>query len=645
MSSRLATCATRAVLHQTAQRGLARSASAAAVRRATPASSSRPSACKTSSIRLYSVAATHATPATEAALPPTLRELLRLHDGSESPPAKKRVHAWVHSVRSHRKVSFLSLTDGTLPADVHLQAVVPSELLSNASTAGDDGPASAGSAIGPGTAVRLVGELVQSRGNQQAVELKVESLEVLGGCEAATYPLANPQQLTSDTIRKLAHLRARTRRFAAVLRSRHALLRGLEGWFDSQDFLRVTTPIMTSSDCEGAGEVFQVIADSDAAQVFAGQLSREGQESSGPLTSAPELAKDLTSFFSNTSTYLTVSAQLHLEAVTALAHPRTYTIAPAFRAEGSATSRHLGEFWMCEAEVAWIDTDSPEQPGRALEQTMAVCEQSVKAALRSALGTSTAETSTAPDRHHDADFLHAAESEATGKAEVQSLRHISAETTAPWPKITYSRAIELLMARHQSGSSPFFSIEPVWGQSLASEHERWLASEEGPWKDRADFGEAPQGGPVFVTDFPAEVKAFYMRVNSDSITEDPETRTVACFDLLVPRVGELAGGSVREEREAVLRTRMEEFGLTHSNGGLRSPAALGQLDPSSGSASDGEYPVSRSLDWYARDVRRFGCAPHGGFGIGVERLVSWVTGTESVRDCIPFPRTKGAVRF
>ncbi|KAE8220515.1 hypothetical protein CF319_g5966 [Tilletia indica] len=601
-------------------------------------------------------------------LPPTLRELLRSHSkdssGSIVEGQKHRVHAWVRFVRSHRKVSFLALTDGTLPADEVLQAVVPTEMLPQASpssstaeaattssesksnTSRRDGPRDGshgtGTTLGPGSAVRLVGELVPSKGSGQAVELKVESLEVLGRCEAGTYPLAMPQQLTSETVRRLAHLRARTLRFAAVLRSRHALLRGLENYFDNHDFLRVTTPIMTSSDCEGAGEVFQVIADSDAAQVFAGQLSREGQESSGPI-SAVQIAKDLSGFFSSCSTYLTVSSQLHLEAITALAHPRTYTIAPAFRAEGSATSRHLSEFWMCEAEVAWIDADDTATPSKALEQTMSVCEASVKAALRTAVGSASASPSSSSssdngDRTRDSDFLHDASSRTSddGKIEVDSLRHYADEDTAPWPRITYAQAIERLQQRHRADpSSAFFSIEPVWGQGLASEHERWLASEHGPWKDRSDFSQAPKGGPVFVTDFPAEVKAFYMRVNGDS-SKASSDRTVACFDLLVPRVGELAGGSVREEREDILRARMHEYGLsTHSK-----DLAEGEGDP-----FQEKQPVARNMDWYARDLRRYGCAPHGGFGIGVERLVSWATGTESVRDCITYPRTTGAVRF
>ncbi|KAK0559158.1 asparaginyl-tRNA synthetase [Tilletia horrida] len=661
--------------------------------------------------RAHSTSAAEAEAAAAAAarrgraqLPPTLRELLRAYGdaaaqksssnrssedsggggggggGGAQAHAQVQVHAWIRSVRSHRKVSFLTLTDGTLPGDEVLQAVVPTELLlAAAGGATDSGSGSAGgNGLSAGSAVRLAGMLVPSRGSGQAVELKVDSLEVLGRCDAATYPLAMPQQLTPETVRRLAHMRARTLRFAATLRSRHALLRGLEGWFDNHDFLRVTTPIMTSSDCEGAGEVFQVLADSDAAQVFAGQLSREGQESSGP-TSPTQLSKDLTAFFSHTATYLTVSSQLHLEAITALAHPRTYTIAPAFRAEGSATSRHLSEFWMCEAEVAWIDNgigtsggeDASSEPARALEQTMEVCEQAVKGALRAALGLAEASERAA----RDADFLHQSshhnerseEGAIVEGAEVQDLRHYAAEDTAPWPRITYTRAIELLQERHQRGSASGagpFSIEPVWGQGLASEHERWLASEEGPWGARSDAGQARRrGGPVFVTDFPSSVKAFYMRVNSGRAgsvaaaaaaaqgegTEGEEERTVACFDLLVPRVGELAGGSVREEREDVLRERMREFGLGHTGEGHLSHATHHGDDHSgqqSGASHQQHHPVApRSLDWYARDLRRYGGAPHGGFGIGIERLVSWATGTESVRDCIPFPRTTGAVRF
>ncbi|KAK0550429.1 asparaginyl-tRNA synthetase [Tilletia horrida] len=582
-----------------------------------------------------------ATSSDASALPITLRALLDTQEGAVDISKPQHVHAWVRSVRSHRKVSFLTLTDGTLSGDEVLQAVVPTEMLSTSApekTGGgklgaknSDGSTSN---VTPGAAVKLLGELVPSKGAGQKMELKVSALDVLGSCEAATYPLATPQQLTQETLRRLAHLRVRTSKFAAILRSRHSLLRGLESWFDDQDFLRVTTPIMTSSDCEGAGEVFQVVADSDVSQphTVAGIGKPEaGQE--------PTL-RDSSSFFSGSPSFLTVSSQLHLEAITALSHPRTYTIAPAFRAERSATSRHLSEFWMCEAEVAWLDVQ--EASGRkALEQTMMVCEQSVRSALRTALGNASSGTISST-RGGDLEYLHkldGANSE-TDDGPVASLRHFASPDTTPWPRITYAEAIQLLKSQHKSSSSGFFSIEPVYGDGLASEHEKWLASGDGLWKQRQDSAKAKHGGPVFVTNFPAAVKAFYMRANPKFPGEEAET--VACFDLLVPRVGELAGGSVREERERILEERMRKMGLSSEVDETSQSSSQTSASPTD--EGDASVPT-QGLEWYTRDLRRYGGAPHGGFGIGIERLVSWVTGVESVKDCIPFPRTTGAVRF
>jgi asparaginyl-tRNA synthetase len=342
-----------------------------------------------------------------------------------------------------------------------------------------------------------------------------------------------------------------------------------------EDFVRVTAPIITSSDCEGAGEVFRIVADADAADA---EPQRDASTASADAASAAPHAKP--GFWSGLPAYLTVSAQLHLEA---LAHglARVWTTGPSFRAEGSATNRHLAEFWMCEAEMG------TSGGAGALDEVMTAAEGCIRAAMRSVLGEGAPSPRT-ERAQADARFL-------VGDEDMLAVLRDIASSAEPWERITYDEAMRRLMTRHMTAA---FAVPPCWGDQLASEHERWLAV----------------GGPLFVTDYPATGKPFYMRVNEAE--QGTARQTVACFDLLVPRIGELVGGSLREERADVLQARMRELGV--AEGPLR---------------------------WYVHDLRRFGCAPHGGFGLGVERLLSWVTETENLRDCVTFPRTKGPVRF
>ncbi|KAG6336386.1 hypothetical protein ID866_2706 [Astraeus odoratus] len=468
------------------------------------------------------------------ALPPTIRQLLSSEQG---PATKVDVHGWIKSVRRQKNVTFAVINDGSCPSG--LQAVL-SNTVSNQL-----------SGLTNGASVRVSGSLVESRGRGQARELQVDSIAVLGECDPETYPIQK-QALPVDYLRDHAHLRARTDTNASVLRLRDSLMKALQRFYEKHDFCYVHTPILTSSDCEGAGETFRVVPSSTAPPDASG--------------APPDSSESHSSEFFSKPAYLTVSSQLHLEAL-ASSLSRVYTLSPCFRAERSQTNRHLAEFWMLEAEWAWTrDVDD-------------VCGL-VKACIKDALTLGNNE-----------EERRALVKGVPGYAE--RLHHLEdAASPKPWPRMTYTEAVKELERYSSSSESKAhpFQYEPKWGHALQSEHERWLS-------------EVLVGGPVFVTDYPTSLKPFYMRSNDDG-------ETVACFDLLVPHVGELVGGSLREERMDLLRSRMKAAGLD---------------------TEGDEYA------WYL-DLRRFGGAPHGGFGLGFERLVSWVSGIDNVRECVAMPR-------
>ncbi|KAI0051374.1 asparaginyl-tRNA synthetase [Auriscalpium vulgare] len=440
-------------------------------------------------------------------LGPTIRQVL----ASQPTEEVIQVHGWVRSVRLQKRVAFAMIHDGTCAQSLQVVFADPHlpQRLTN------------------GTSVRLTGRLTTSPGPGQAIELLADSLDVVGECDPALYPIQK-QALSVEYLRDHAHLRARTEAPGAVLRLRDQATRTLHDYFADLDFTYAHTPIITSNDAEGAGETFRL----------------------APVAAAHAHAP--TEFFGKPS-FLTVSSQLHLEAL-AHAVSRVWTLSPCFRAERSQTSRHLAEFWMLEAE--WAFTDS-------LDSLTSVVEGAVKRVLS----------------------VDSADRQLLWKGR-DSAALDAAAGGAPWARMSYREAVAALQA---SGAA--FEFAPKWGRSLASEHERWLA-------------EAHVGGPVFVTDYPAALKPFYMRRNADE-------ETVACFDLLVPGVGELAGGSLREERPDLLALALEEHDLD--------PAAYG---------------------WYA-ELRKYGGAPHGGFGMGFERLISWLGGIDNVRECIPMPRWAG----
>ena len=397
-----------------------------------------------------------------------------------------------------------------------------------------------------------------------------------------TYPIQK-KALSTEYLRDNAYLRARTGHIAAMLRLRDQVSRSLTQFFEvcpsnltlihrltfekSQGFTYMHTPIITGNDCEGAGEAFRI----------APLLS----STSDPLACPSE-------FFSRAA-YLTVSHQLHLESFTT-ALSRVYTLSPCFRAERSMTGRHLAEFWMLEAE--W---------------NLATCFDSVEEIC--AFLESLIRSSVDLDSPEIAKLWSERDGGGLQSKDYQMFRS-ALDSAQPWSRVTYAEAIELLRAAHAKGRC--FEYEPKWGESLSSEHERWLA-------------ETHVGGPVFVTNYPVGLKPFYMRVSEDG-------KTVACFDLLVPRIGELVGGSVREERLDVLTKRMRDHGL------LRELACTGEEDAATNSGED--FANDSTYKWYA-DLRRYGGAPHGGFGLGFERLVSWVSGIDNVKECIGMPRWTG----
>lgn len=457
---------------------------------------------------------------------------------------------WVQGwVRTFRNDQFIALNDGSCLGN--LQLVIDR----------DGTPEATRKRITTGAAISVKGVLEASQGKGQATELKVAELEILGDADPEIFPIQMKRH-TMEFLREKAHLRFRTSTFGAVFRVRHALNFAVHRFFTERGFFQMHTPIITGSDAEGAGEMFQVTT-LDLSQV--------------PKTAdgAVNFAED---FFGKTAN-LTVSGQLEAE-LGAMALGQVYTFGPTFRAENSNTSRHLAEFWMIEPEVAFAD----------LASNMALAEACLKSVLRDVLS----------QCDEDLAFLENREVEAE-KLLPQDQRHdtplrarLQAVVDAPFQHVTYTEAIELL-----KNSKPFkknkFKYPVEWGVDLQSEHERWLVEQH-------------FNGPVIITDYPAAIKAFYMRQNDDG-------KTVAAMDVLVPGIGEIIGGSQREERLERLQAKCAEFNIPEDH------------------------------VWWYLDTRRFGSAIHSGFGMGFERLVMYVTGMTNIRDVIPFPRTPQNAEF
>jgi asparaginyl-tRNA synthetase len=449
--------------------------------------------------------------------------------------AEVTVTGWVRTRRDSKGgFSFIEISDGSCLAGIQ---VVADQSLPNYE--------SEVRRLVTGCCVRVKGELRESPGKGQAVEVLARAIEVHGWVEEPdAYPLQKKRH-SMEFLREVAHLRPRSNTFGAVARVRNCLALATHEFFQERGFICLHAPIITSSDCEGAGELFTVSAlDID------------------DLPRRPDGTVDFAQDFFGRRTSLTVSGQLAAEAY-ACALTNVYTFGPTFRAENSNTSRHLAEFWMIEPEMAFCDQ----------EGNMELAEQFIKHLFRAALERS-------PE---DMAFFN----KWIDKTAIETLEHI---VESQFERLTYTEAVEIL---EDSGRQ--FEFPVAWGHDLQSEHERFLT--EHHFKK-----------PVIVRDYPKDIKPFYMRVNDDG-------RTVAAMDVLVPKTGEIIGGSQREERRDILEQRMRECGLDAA-----------------------DY-------WWYLDLRRYGTVPHSGFGLGFERTIQFVTGMANIRDVIPFPRTPKSAEF
>lgn len=441
------------------------------------------------------------------------------------------VQGWVKTLRDSKAFAFIELNDGTYFKNLQ---VVCDETLANFKDV---------TKISIGSSLTVTGQLTLTPGMKQPFELKAESVVVEGLC-AADFPLQKKRH-TFEYLRTISHLRARTNTFSAVFRIRSLAAQSIHRYFHDRGFVYVHTPIITTSDAEGAGEMFQVTTL---------DLDKLPRDEKGNL----EYKED---FFGKHAS-LTVSGQLNGEAF-CMAFRNIYTFGPTFRAENSNTPRHAAEFWMIEPEIAFAD----------LEDDMALQEDMIRTIISDILREAPEELA----------FLN----QFVDKTLIERLEHVR---DSEFARCTYTEAINLLLAADRK-----FEYPVKWGMDLQTEHERWLTEEH--------FRR-----PVFVYDYPKDIKAFYMRLNDDG-------KTVAAVDLLVPGVGEMVGGSQREERPEVLDRRMEELGMD-----------------------------KEAYSWYA-DLRRYGSVKHAGFGIGFERLIMYLTGMSNIRDVLPFPRTVGNAEF
>jgi asparaginyl-tRNA synthetase len=445
------------------------------------------------------------------------------------------VRGWVRTRRDSKAgLSFVNLSDGSCFDAI--QVVAPAELANYESEV---------KKLTAGCAVVATGALVASQGQGQGFELQAKTVEVVGWVEdPETYPI-QPKAHSLEFLREVAHLRPRTNLFGAVTRIRHCLAQAVHRFFHERGFYWINTPIISTSDAEGAGQMFRI--------------------STLDLTNLPRDAQggiDFSKDFFGKEAFLTVSGQLNVEGY-CLALSKVYTFGPTFRAENSNTARHLAEFWMIEPEVAFAD----------LNDNANLAEAFLKYLFETVLA----------ERADDMQFI-------VERVEKTAISRLEAFLAAPFERIDYTDAVKLLQ---KSGHKFDFPVE--WGLDLQTEHERWLTEQH-------------VGRPVVVTNYPEHIKSFYMRLNDDG-------KTVAAMDVLAPGIGEIIGGSQREERLEVLDQRIAKFGL----------------DPS-------------HYQWY-RDFRRYGTVPHAGFGLGFERLVVYVAGLSNIRDAIPFPRTPGHATF
>ncbi|PQO26852.1 asparagine--tRNA ligase [Blastopirellula marina] len=444
-----------------------------------------------------------------------------------------KLEGWVRTRRDSKAgFSFIELNDGSCMGNI--QVVADGNLANYESEV---------KKLSPGCSVRVLGEIVASQGKGQTTEVQASEVHVYGWADVETYPLQKKRH-TMEKLREWAHLRTRTNTFGAVFRVRNCVSRSIHNFFQERGFLYVHTPIITASDCEGAGEMFKVTTlDLEAPPKADGKV-------------------DYTQDFFERPSFLTVSGQLEGE-IFATSLGNVYTFGPTFRAENSNTSRHLAEFWMVEPEMAFVD----------LEGNMQVAEDFIKRIISDVLN----------DCGEDLQFFN-------DRIDDTVLSTLTSMADSEFLRVSYTDAIDILL---KSGQKFDYKVE--WGTDLQSEHERFLT-------------EVHFKRPVILHDYPRSIKPFYMRCNEDG-------KTVRAMDVLAPKVGEIIGGSQREERLDVLEQRMQEQGLN--------PA---------------DY-------WWYLELRKYGTIPHSGFGLGLERILQFITGMGNIRDVIPFPRTPGSAEF
>ena len=467
------------------------------------------------------------------------------------PGEKTQVRGWVRTRRDSKQgFSFVELNDGSCMKN--LQVVIDSTVPGYHETIKH---------VSTGSSISVNGELKESPGKGQRIELHASALQLLGTADPETFPLQKKRH-SFEFLREIAHLRPRTNTFGAIARVRNAVSTSIHHFFQSRGFLYIHTPIITTSDCEGAGEMFQVTTLLESRVESQKSREKKGAESdSSTLDSGPSTLDYSQDFFGKRAS-LTVSGQLEAE-IYATSLGDCYTFGPTFRAENSNTTRHLAEFWMVE----------PEMPFYELDDNMQLAEEFIQSIIRDVL------------EHcaEDMEFFNLR----IDKTVLETLNNI---LDHQFIRLPYTEAIEILKNSGQN-----FEYPVDWGENLQSEHERFLTEQH--------FKQ-----PVILFDYPRSIKPFYMRCNDDG-------KTVRAMDVLVPRVGEIIGGSQREERLDVLIERMTEC----------------DLDPE-------EY-------WWYLDLRRYGTVPHSGFGLGLDRTIQLVTGMTNIRDVVPFPRTPKNAEF
>lgn len=450
----------------------------------------------------------------------------------ETPGVEVLAKGWVRTKRGNKNVAFIALNDGSTINNIQVvcdAANFSEELMKSITT---------------GACIAVKGDLVESMGKGQSVEIQAKEIEVYGTADVESYPLQKKGH-SMEFLREIAHLRPRTNTFGAVLRIRHAMAFAIHKYFNDRGFFYLHTPLITASDCEGAGAMFQV--------------------TTMDLNNIPKTedgAVDFLNDFFGRQTALTVSGQLEGE-LGAMALGQIYTFGPTFRAENSNTPRHLAEFWMIEPEMAFYE----------IEDNMDLAEDFIKYCVKYAL----------ENCMDDLKFLN-------DMVDKELISRLESVISTEFVRLTYTEGVDILLKSGQK-----FEFPVAWGIDLQSEHERYLVEKH--------FKK-----PVILTDYPKDIKAFYMKQNDDG-------KTVRAMDVLFPKIGEIIGGSQREESFEKLSARIAELNMDTTN-----------------------------LWWYM-DTRRFGTAPHSGFGLGFERLLLFVTGMQNIRDVIPFPRTPKSAEF